>query len=200
VGAAVQPVELEKPSAVAPAPERAAPRSAAEPLTADLRRLHVTVSTRFMEKLEAARDALSHSHSGADVEEILEAGLDLLLERAARRRGLVKKPCAQTRPRADAEPANPRHVPAEVSREVFLRDGGRCQWETSDGAICGSTHRVQLDHVIAVGRGGRSTVANLRVLCAFHNDLAARQTYGDPWMDQFTRRTKHPASPMAQAP
>jgi hypothetical protein len=30
-----------------------------EPLTADLRRLHLTVSKRFLEKLEAARDALS---------------------------------------------------------------------------------------------------------------------------------------------
>ncbi|MGB8932079.1 MAG: hypothetical protein WCC48_12600, partial [Anaeromyxobacteraceae bacterium] len=38
-------------------PRAAAPRSSAEPLTADLRRLHVTVSKRFTEKLEAARDA-----------------------------------------------------------------------------------------------------------------------------------------------
>ena len=62
-------VELEDtlPSAHARA---AAPRSAAEPLTADLRRLHVTVSKRFTEKLDAARDALSHSHPGADVETI----------------------------------------------------------------------------------------------------------------------------------
>jgi hypothetical protein len=56
-----------------------------EPLTADLRRLHVTVSRRFIQNLDAARDALSHSHPGADVETILEAGLDLLLERAAKR-------------------------------------------------------------------------------------------------------------------
>ncbi|HSN15735.1 MAG TPA: hypothetical protein VLT61_13970, partial [Anaeromyxobacteraceae bacterium] len=40
----------------------------------------------FTEKLEAARDALSHSHPGADVEAILEAGLDLLIERAAKRK------------------------------------------------------------------------------------------------------------------
>jgi hypothetical protein len=76
---------------VASTPRLAAPPvpSNVEPLTADLRRLHVTVSKRFTEKLEAARDALSHP--GADVETILEAGLDLLLERAAKRRGLVKR-------------------------------------------------------------------------------------------------------------
>jgi hypothetical protein len=159
------------------------PRSAARPLTADLRRLHVTVTKRFMEKVEAARDALSHSHPGADVEQILEAGLDLLLERAAKRKGLVKRPRSQPSP--DAEDRNPRQVPAAVRREVFLRDDGRCQWPTDGGGICGSTHRVELDHLVPVGRGGRPTVANLRVLCATHNALAARQLYGEAFMKRF---------------
>jgi hypothetical protein len=35
-----------------------------EPLTAALRRLHITVSQRLLDKLDAARDALSHSHAG----------------------------------------------------------------------------------------------------------------------------------------
>ena len=107
------------------APPRAAvPRSAAEPLTADLRRLHVTVSKRFTEKLDAARDALSHSHPGADVEAILEAGLDLLLERAAKRKGLVHEADGRRPPRqSDAVPSNeeppprtPPHVPAAHQR------------------------------------------------------------------------------------
>jgi hypothetical protein len=59
----------------------------------------------------------------------------------------------------------------------------------ADGGICASTHRVELDHVLPVGKGGKPTVANLRVLCSFHNDLAARAAYGDAWMDQFTRRS-----------
>src|SRR5574341_1393522 len=85
--AEVRPVELALAS-----PPPAAPRTVAEPLTADLRRLHVTVSKRFLEKLEVARDALSHSHPGADTEAILEAGVDLLIERHAKRKGIVAKP------------------------------------------------------------------------------------------------------------
>jgi hypothetical protein len=171
------------PALLAPSP---APRSSTEPLTADLRRLHVTVSKRFTEKLEAARDALSHSLPGADVEAILEAGLDLLLERAAKRKGLVKRP----RPapvRADAaEEAHPRYVPAAVRREVFIRDERKCQWPMAQGGICGSTHRVEFDHIVPVGRGGAATASNGRVLCAFHNQLAAREVYGDEWMDRFS--------------
>jgi hypothetical protein len=187
--------ETETSAPVASTPRLAAPPapSTVEPLTADLRRLHVTVSKRFTQKLDAARDALSHSHPGADVETILEAGLDLLLERAAKRKGLVKRPRAAAVPAAGAvESANPRHVPAAVRREVFLRDEGKCQWPLADGGICGSTHRVELDHIVPVGRGGRSTASQMRALCRFHNDLAAREVYGDELMDHFTRGAGRP--------
>jgi 5-methylcytosine-specific restriction endonuclease McrA len=176
------------------------PRSGVEPLTADLRRLHVTVSKRFLVKLQAARDALSHSHPGADEEAILEAGLDLLLERAAKRKGLVKRPRkAEDAATPDesvsiARSTSPRYIPAQVRREVWLRDGGRCQWRTSDGGVCGSTCRVQFDHVVPVARGGRSTPDNLRLACAVHNALAARQTLGDACMDRFTRAASRPSA------
>jgi hypothetical protein len=49
----------------------------------------MTVSRQFLAKLEAATEALSHAKPGAGMEEILEAGLDLLLEQRARRKGLV---------------------------------------------------------------------------------------------------------------
>ncbi len=165
----------------APTVPASPPRTVAEPLTADLRRLHVTVSRRLMEKLAAARAALSHSHPGATEGEILEAGLDLLLERHAKRKGLVEKPLREP-PRA-----KPDHVPAHVKRAVWKRDGGRCQWVVDGGGICGSTHQVELDHVVPRGRGGPPTIENTRCLCRFHNQLAAREVYGDAWMDKFTR-------------
>src|SRR6267143_3679697 len=88
--AAVQPVEPGVTAAsLVPKPAR---RDAAEPLTADLSRLHITVSRRFLEKLQAARAALSHSRPSASAEDILEAGLDLVLKRDAKRKGLVQKP------------------------------------------------------------------------------------------------------------
>jgi hypothetical protein len=169
-------------------------RSIAEPLTADLRRLHMTVSKRFMDKLEAARDALSHSHPGADVEAILEAGLDLVIERAAARKGLVKRPRAQgTAPTpsllsaeaAEGEVPRTRHVPAAVKREVWIRDEGRCQFRLENGEVCGSTHRLQFDHIRPVALGGESTAANLRLACAAHNLLAARRVFGDRLMDRY---------------
>jgi hypothetical protein len=38
---------------------------------------------------------------------------------------------------------------------------------------------------VPLARGGVSTVSNLRVLCDFHNQLAARRVFGEAWMDRF---------------
>jgi hypothetical protein len=164
-----------------PAPPATRPDEV-EPLSGDLRRFHVTVSRRFPEKLAAARDALSHSHPGAGSGEVLEAALDLLLAAQDRKKGLVKKPRAS--PPRPSE--NPRHIPAQVKRAVWTRDGGRCQWAVASGGVCGSTTRLELDHILPLARGGTSTPSNIRILCAFHNQLAAKQAFGAAWMDQFT--------------
>jgi hypothetical protein len=140
-------------------PPLPAPRDTAEPVTAELSRLHVTVSRRFLAKLEAARAALSHTRPGASAEEILEAGLDLVLAERARRKGLVAKP------RKEPPPSRSDRLPAHVRRTVWTRDGGRFQWPTHGGGICGSTLRVEVDHVVPRARGGPPTVENCRLLC-----------------------------------
>ena len=178
VETAAAPVPAEAPRPVA---ER---RDEAVPLTADLRRLHVTVSRHFLAKLDAARDALSHSHPGASIEEILEVGLDLVLERSAKRKGLVKKPLKVPRQsKGDG-------IPAQVRRAVWVRDGGRCQWPLQTGGICGSTYRVEVDHVEEKARGGPPTVENTRLVCDVHNIRKARVVFGDAWMDRFTRKAR----------
>ncbi len=173
-------------TAPASTPSRAAvaPKSTIEPLTAEASRLHVTVSRRFLEKLEAATAALSHARPGGGMEEILEAGLDLVLAEHARRKGLV------SRPRKEAPSSDPEsdHIPAHVKRAAWIRDGGRCQFQMEDGSICGSTFQVEFDHIRPRALGGPSTIENVRLACKPHNGLAARRVFGDAWMDQFTKK------------
>jgi hypothetical protein len=161
------------------------------PLTGDLRRMHITVSRRFLAKLDAARDALSHSHPGGTNESILEAGLDLLLARHRERRGIGARQATNGRRAA------PGRIRAEVKREVWARDGGCCQWPIEGGGICGSTLRLEFDHVVPRGRGGSSEAGNLRLLCRFHNQLTARATYGDDLMDRFAREVPRASEPAA---
>jgi hypothetical protein len=156
-----------------------------EPLTPNLQRLNMTVSKQFIDKLAAARKGQGHAQPGASAEKVIEAALDLLLAQQARRRAEVKKPQKNPRPAK-----NPSHVPAAVRREVWSRDDGKCTWSLDSGGTCGSTTRLEIDHVVPRGRGGPSTVENCRLTCAAHNQLAARQAYGGDWMDQFTDRTR----------
>jgi hypothetical protein len=210
------------------------------------------VSREFVRKLAAAKDALSHSLPGADEAAILEAGLDLILERAAKRKGLVKRPhktpsdavvegngsrkaspgsgragaragvaagslhdgtrevrgeeaeAKRCDGAASATVPESRHIPAGVQRQVWIRDGGRCAWPSADGGVCGSTYRLQFDHIVPVAKGGKSTVTNVRVCCAFHNDLSAREVFGNEWMDRCTKgaggRGLAPAPPRSAAP
>jgi hypothetical protein len=171
------------PSATRGSSSQPAPQPPAiEPLTADLRRYHLTVSKRFLAKLESARDALSHAKPGATPEEILEAGLDLLLAQDAKRKGLV------ARPRKTPPPSSTDRVPAHVRRAVFERDGGRCQFPLASGGICGSTYRVQLGHLTPRARGGTPTIENLRCECEVHNQHQADRDFGERFMAQFRRR------------
>jgi len=49
-------------------------------------------------------------------------------------------------------------IPQWIRDAVFARDGHQC-------LDCGSVHDLTLDHIFPWSRGGRDTVANLRVLC-----------------------------------
>jgi 5-methylcytosine-specific restriction endonuclease McrA len=51
-----------------------------------------------------------------------------------------------------------RHIPENVRREVWQRDGGRC-------VRCQATDYLEFDHIIPHSRGGASTVANVQLLC-----------------------------------
>ena len=113
--------------------------------------------------------------------------------RVERPESLAVAPCASERADAPGVPSGGggrrrEHIPAHVKRSVWLRDGGRCQWPVEGRGTCGSTHRLEIDHVVPVALGGPSTVENCRLTCGFHNDRAARQVFGDDHMDLFTAR------------
>jgi HNH endonuclease len=160
-----------------------------QPLTAELSRFHITVSRQFMETLEQTKDALSHSHPGASTEEILMACMQLMLAKKAKQRGVVEKPLKTPRlSRRD-------YISAHVRRAVMERSGGRCEWVFENGDRCGSAYQVEVDHIHPEALGGPATVENTRATCRAHNQLAARQVFGNAFMDRFTRRRTKPAFP-----
>ncbi len=186
-------VHLDEPAAPAlvvvpmpPLPAPPPPRESVEMLDAELARVHVTVSRRFLEKLEAAKDALGHACPEGSAAEILERGLDLVLAQHAKRQGLVEKP------RKGRQPSRSDTIPAEVKREVWRRAGGRCEWKFESGERCDCRRRLEYDHIEPLALGGASTIDNVRLACRPHNLLSARQIFGDAVMDRYARRPSTP--------
>jgi 5-methylcytosine-specific restriction endonuclease McrA len=142
-------------------------RTLVEPLSRATTRLHITVSPEFVALLKRAKAGEVHVRPNATDEEILRADLELLIRQQEKRRA---------------------SVPPRVKRAVKERDGGKCQWRTHDGGICGATAMVQVGHIVPKGKGGPSTVDNCRVLCRRHNLEAGRQAYGDEWTGRYGAR------------
>ena len=141
------------------------PAAAVSPLSPDRYKLQLTISGDLLEKLRMARDLLSHAVRPGDEAAILERALDSLLTEL-----LKKKFAATDRPR----PGRPgsfdsRHVPAEVKRTVYRRDGGRCTFVAANGRRCEERALLQFHHVDPYAHGGPPTVSNIVLRCGPHN-------------------------------
>jgi len=83
-----------------------------------------------------------------------------------------------------------RRPSAEVAREVYARDEGQCTFVAQDGRRCGAREFVEFDHIEPRATGGEPTAANLRLRCRAHNQLYARQCYGDHHMATAVARAR----------
>jgi HNH endonuclease len=88
-----------------------------------------------------------------------EEVMALALERERRRRRRLDRAVDAMSAERGVAGSRREHIPEDVRRQVFRRDGGRC-------ARCGSDELLQFDHVIPVALGGASGPENLQLLCA----------------------------------
>jgi hypothetical protein len=65
---------------------------------------------------------------------------------------------------ADYSSQMSRHIPDDVRREVWQRDGGCC-------VRCRAADYLEFDHIIPHSRGGANTVTNVQILCRRCNSL-----------------------------
>jgi hypothetical protein len=70
-----------------------------------------------------------------------------------------------------------RHIPAELRRTVWARDGGRCRFEGPQGR-CSETGLLEFNHVVPYAAGGATTADNLELRCAAHNRYESEQYFG----------------------
>ena len=109
------------------------------PLAPERYRFQVTIGVETLEKLRLAKDMLRHAVPSGDEAAILDRALTALLADLARRQhAATDSPRASSGARTDS-----RHIPAQVRRAVWLRDGGRCAFDGDQGRRCGERAFVE---------------------------------------------------------
>jgi len=166
--------------------------------------LQLTVEERFQNKLAQAQALLRHRNPHGDLAETLERGLDALLVQLKKERFAVgsksrtkqaaeKDTPASAQQSLAAESVEPspgsagfdknqvrtRHIPSEIKRQVYERDGMRCTYRASNGRRCAETGMLELHHVQAFALGGGHEPDNIAVFCRAHNQHAGRQLFGE---------------------
>jgi len=159
------------PPVASPSPARPA---TVAPLAPQRYKVQFTARAETYEKLRLAQDLLRHQIPDGDLDQVLSRALTALLEQLAR-----EKFAATDRPRG-GRPTAPgsRHIPAEVKRAVWLRDGGRCAFVGASGRRCTATGFLEFHHVTPYAVGGESTMDNIQLRCRAHNAYEAELYFG----------------------
>ena len=157
-----------------------------EILTESLARVSFTVDREYDDLLKEVRAALSHKIPGAPLLDLIKESFREVIKQSKKRKGIVDKPRATKVGKAGK-------ISDSVKRVVEKRDGGKCQWRSQDGGICGSTYRVQFHHIQDRGKGGEGTPENIIQLCQKHNLLAAEISWGEEHIEHFRKRPREQA-------
>ena len=135
------------------------------PLAPERYKVQFTADQATHDLLRRAQSLLRHQVPNGDLLSVFNRALVCLVQELER-----KKAAIVSRPRTAVRPSqrHSRHIPADVRREVWTRDGGRCAFEGARGR-CPETGCLEFHHVFPFAEGGRATVANIELRCRAHN-------------------------------
>jgi len=153
--------------------------------------VHFSIGQVTRDKLRRVQELLGHQIPSGDVAEVFDRALDALIVL------LEKKKCGATsRPRpVQRQSTNARHIPANVRRAVWARDGGRCTFVGQNGHRCEARSRLEFDHIREVARGGEATAGNIRLRCRPHNQYEAERAFGADFMRHKREQAVRAAAP-----
>jgi hypothetical protein len=145
------------------------------------------------EQLRRLQDLLRAEIPDGDPGEIVARALPLLLREVEKR-----KFAATSKPRSGrgTKPGS-RHVPADVERKVWARDGGQCAFVAKNGHRCTERTYIEFHHANeAYARGGEATVGNISLRCRAHNVYEAELIFGpyDPAVCERQQRATGPGT------
>ncbi len=148
--------------------------------TETVHKISFAVGEKFLCKLAAAKDLLSHKVPDGALERIFEAALDQFLKANS------SPPRAQTNSPKSSEG---RYIPRAMAFEVRKRSGDRCEFLGAAGR-CLATKFLVIDHIRPLSKAGKTEAGNLQILCTAHNHFKAEKDHGRCFIGAKTNRQK----------
>lgn len=113
-------------------------------------------TTETMALYEEARRVLAHHRMTND--EVLRKVFKTALEEFKNRKFKLNAKSRSSLSPTSVSPRVSRYVSAIIKKQVYERDKGMC-------TKCGSSHKLEYDHIKPYSYGGEATIGNLRLLC-----------------------------------
>lgn len=173
----------DKKEAIKNPPQKSAPDSQPKPTGIKREKryaIRFTASEQLKNKLQRAKEVMSHKYPNGQLEEIFEAALDELLEKNAPELKKIRKANKK------CDPESP-YIPRKMEKDAFAKANYRCQQVSACGRQCGSKKFLEVDHVMPRAHGGLTVSNNLQVLCKAHNLQKARLDLGSDFIDRKIR-------------
>jgi hypothetical protein len=187
--AASNAAELQSIPAVAQ--RSASPQPSVTPLAPERYQVRFTASASTYQKLRSAQDLLRHAIPDGDVATIFDRALTLLLEALARRKFAACERPRRREPSIDGtsreDSTASRLIPADVKRQVWCRDGGRCAFSGSEGNRCEARGFLEFHHERPFAAGGQASVENISLRCRAHNRYEAGVYFREIWRGRDTQ-------------
>jgi hypothetical protein len=153
------------------------------PLSAERFKVAFTATKETHDLLRRAQDLLRHQIPNGNEGEVIARALKVLVRELER-----EKIAATDHPRAcGATDSHSRNIPADVKRQVWKRDGGRCAFVAHNGRRCEERGFLEFHHVDPYANGGKATVHNIELRCRAHNEYEADLYFGPGSSDSVTQ-------------
>jgi hypothetical protein len=151
------------------------------PLAPQRYKVQFTAGAETHAKLLQAQELLRSQIPDGDVGEIIDRALTVLLNDLTKRKfAATDRPreSSLSRPRGshDTVPRS-RHIPAEVKRTVWTRDGGQCAFVAHEGRRCTERAFLEFHHVVPYSAGGEANTENIQLRCRAHNGFEAERVF-----------------------
>src|SRR6266446_3948966 len=144
-----------------------------------------TIGPETHEKLRRLQALLRREIPDGDPGAIFDRALTVLLEKVEKTKlGAAAKPRSNRliRPETDKirrPPVTSRHVPQQVKRAVWKRDGGQCALVSPTGHRCTERTFLEFHHIQPYALQGPATVDNISLRCWRHNQYEAELIFGN---------------------